>query len=196
MKSKEGCLILSLTLLGSFSINAYCSSHWDEFLKQPDKDALVELENTITASTQRCSSDVAPAQKHRTQLFELIRKGNQSAFRAALLVSKCWDGGEAEDFDLSAGIFFELQPRAFLQIVKERKILDSQLKYLLTMLPLDTVDDIDRKIYVVKNRIALLKGVDEDSLKEIKKRGLSFLEKEKENLDRIKMEMGKVKNPD
>ena len=191
MKKFEGCLILSLVLLGAFPVNAYCNTRWDEFLEHPNKDALVTLENTITASAQRCSPNVAPVQKHRTQLFELIRGGNESAFRAALLVSECWDGGEAEDFDRSAGIFFETKPHAFLQIVKEKVIHNSRLRHMLTMLPLDTVDNIDRKISVVQNRIAILKGLGDGSLEEIIKRGLSVLEKEKENLDKIKVAMDK-----
>jgi hypothetical protein len=190
-KFKRGCLILLLAFLGSLSVNAYCSSQWDEFLRQPNKDALVALENTIEASAQPCKPDVAPVQKHRTQLFELIRGGNAYAFSAALLVSRCWDGGELEDFDRSAGTFFEIHPRDFLRIVKERAIPDSQLRYLLTMLPLDTVDNIDLKISVVENRIKILKSLSDELFTEIKGKGLSFLEKEKEDLGRIKKEMGK-----
>jgi hypothetical protein len=194
MKTSKGTiLVLSLAALASFYGNAYCCSRWDVFLREPDKDALVVLENTVIASEQRCSQDVAPAQKQRSKLFELIREGNPSAFRAALLVSKCWDGGEVEDFYRSVGVFFEAQPRAFLQIAKEKTIPDSQLRYFLIMLPLDTVDNIDHKISVVENRIAVLKGCSDKSFSEIKKRGLFFLEKEKENLDKIKIEMYKTK---
>ncbi len=188
-KFKRECPILSLVLLGCLSVNAYCSSQWDDFLLHPDKDALMALENNITASAQRCSPDVAPAQKQRTKLFEFIRGGNPFAFNAALLVSRCWDGGELEDFYRSAGTFFELQPRVFLHIAKERAIPDSQLRYLLTMLPLDTIDNIDHKISVVENRIKILKSLSDGSLSEIKRKGLTLLKKEKENLSRVKNEM-------
>ena len=198
-RTKERCLILSVIFLGGFSINAYCGSPWEAFLQRPDKDALAMLKSSIAVSAQRCSwgnpgnPDVAPTEKQDKQLFELIGKGNESAFRAGLLVSRCLDGGELEDFYRSAGNFFEAQPHKFLQIVKKNAIPDSQLSNLLTMLSLDTVDDFDRQIYIIENRISLLGGVVDDSLKEVKKLGLRSLEKEKENLNRIKIEMGKAK---
>jgi len=190
-------LILSLVLLGSFSISAHCSSHWDAFLERPDKNALVVLEIAIAPNAQLCSwgrpgnRDVAPTEKQDMRLFELIAKGNEPAFRAALLVSRCLDGGELEDFYRSGGMFFEAKPGAFLQIIKEKDISDLQLRDFLIMLPLDTVDHLDRQIHMIENRIALLKAVDESSLQEAKKRGLSFLEREKGDLNRIKTEMNK-----
>jgi hypothetical protein len=182
-------------LLGVLAVKAYCSSPWDKFLMHPGKDALVTLEGAIAASAQNCSWGnpsnrvVAPKKKQVKQLFALIVKGNESAFDAALMVSKCLDGGDLEDFYRSTGIFFEIQPRFFLQIVKNRAIPYSEIRYLLTMLPLDTVDNIDRKISVVEKRIKILKNISNESFKEIKEKGLSFLENEKENLVRIKSEM-------
>lgn len=198
-KAKERCLMLALTFLWSFTVNANGSSHWDAFLKRPDEDAFVMLEKSIAARAQRCdwgkpiNLDVAPAEM-RTRLFELIAKGNESAFRAGLLVSRCLDGGDLEDFYRSAGTFFEVQPHAFLQRAKEKIFSDSQLRHMLTTLPLDTVDNIDRKISVVQNRIAILKAIGDSSFEEIRKRSLSVLEKEKDDLDKIKIEMGKAKD--
>src|SRR5208337_1372602 len=101
---------------------------------------------------------------------------NPFAFQATLLVSKCWDGGDLEDFYRSAGIFFEKQPLVFLQSGKEMGISDSEIVYMLTMLPLDTVDDIDLQISMIKNRIEKLKNIDDESLNEIKIKGISSLE--------------------
>lgn len=181
------CLMSALGIL--VISNAYCSSTWDEFFLQPDKNAVLVLENAIVMSKEHCSQDISPSQKHRTQLFALISGGNPWAFRAALLVSKCWDGGELEDFYRSSGTFFEQQPLFFLQLVKDKEISELQLKLLLTMLPLDTVDNIDRKISVVEGRIVILKCFSDEAFNEISKRGLYFLEKEKENLSRIKIEI-------
>ena len=181
-------MILSLLILVGFSISAHCGSPWEAFLKNPDKDAFSKLERSIAASAQSCrwgdpaNSNVAPTVKQDKQLFELIVTGNESAFRAALLVSRCLDGGELEDFYRSVGSFFEAQPRVFLRTVKEDAIPDSQLSDFLTMLPLDTVDDFDRQMRIIENRIALLKSIDEVSLEEEKKRGLFFLEKEKKEV--------------
>ena len=93
-----------------------------------------------------------------------------------------------EDFYRSAGIFFELQPHFFLRRVKEGKIEDSQLRDLLTMLPLDSVDNIDYQISVVENRITILRSIADESFREIRTKGVNFLEKEKEDLNRIKIE--------
>ena len=166
-------------------------------MKQPDKKALVALEKSIAVKAQRCSwgdtnnAIVAPTEKQELQLFDLISKGNLFAFHAALLVYKCWDGGDLEDFDRSAGIFFDTQPLVFLQTVKEKAIQDSEIVDMLTMLPLDTVDDIGRKISMVENRIKKLKNISDESLSEIKRKGLSSLEKEKNDLYRIAEEIKK-----
>src|ERR1035437_3490172 len=134
--------ILVLVLLVGSPTAAYSGSFWGAFLARPDKNALVALEKSIIASRQLCELDRASPQEHRTQLFRLVREGNEWAFRAALLVSKCWDGGESEDVDRSAGVLFEAQPRVFFQIMKEKAVADLQLRFLLTRLPLDTADDI------------------------------------------------------
>ncbi len=182
-------LILVLTVFVIFSLNAFCDSQWDNFLQKPNKDSLTMLEKTVSDSAKNCNPDFTPTQIHRARLFELIRKGNQMAFRAALLVSRCWDGGEFEDFNRSVGTFFEIQPRTFLQIVNEKVISDLQLRYFLTMLPLYTVDNIDLKISMMENRMAILEGVNEESFKKIKKRGLFFLKKERDNLYKIKSDL-------
>jgi hypothetical protein len=166
-------------------------------LKQPDKKALVVLEKSIAVQAQRCNWGdpsnlaVAPTEKQDLQLFHLISTGNRPAFQAALLVHKCWDGGELEDFYISAGIFFEKQSLVFLQLVKKNAITYAEIESMLTMLPLDTTDDIDRQIFVVKNRIKILKEIGDESLSEIKIKGLSFLEKEKDNLYKTAEELKK-----
>src|SRR5271157_1242906 len=196
-KYKKKYLILSLLLLLGLSTNAYCNEHWANFLKQPDKKALVILGKSIAVKAQQCNwgdpnnAIVAPTEKQDLQLFHLIGTGNLTAFQAALLVHKCWDGGELEDFHISAGIFFEKQPLVFLQLVKEKAIPYSEIESMLTMLPLDTTDDIDRQISVVENRIKILKNIGDKPLNEIKRKGLSSLEKEKDNLYRIAEEIKK-----
>lgn len=193
---KNGGLILLLAFLGSCSVNAYSSSRWNKFLEQPDKDSLVALENVISISAKRCNWGnpdnlyVMPVETGQ-KLFKLIAKGNEFAFRAGLLVARCLDGGELEDFHRSAGLFFEAQPPVFLEIAKEKTVSESVIKSMLTMLPLDTVDNIDRAIYVIENRIALLKGVSEGRFEEIRRVGLKSLEEQEETLNRIKLEMGK-----
>ena len=196
MKYSKWYLILILALSGSFSVEAYCGSSWEAFLDRPNKDVLAALENTIRSSAQRCSfgnpsnQDIAPTTKQNMKLFKLIERGNESAFRAALLVSKCLDGGELEDLYRSTGIFFEGQTLAFLQIVKEKEISESQMKSFLIMLPLDSVDDIDRQILILEKRILLLKRINEGAFQELRNKGLKILEKANKELTNIKNRQG------
>jgi len=188
------CLVLSFAVFGGCSVNAYSGMHWDEFLKQPSKDSLVELEDEIFASAERCSwgdpknRDVVSVEAGQ-QLFRLIAKGDEIAFRAGLLVVRCLDGGELEDFHRSAGLFFEAKPSVFLKIAKEKKVPDTTIKSMLTMLPLDTVDNIDRAISVVERRMAMLEAISDSRFDNLKKAGLSFLGDQKVMLDRVKKEI-------
>jgi len=135
-KAKKMLFILSLFLFVCMPVHAYCSEYWANFLKQPNKKEFVVLENSIAVKAQHCNwggknnATVAPTEKQDLQLFDLISTGNQIAFRAALLVRKCWDGGDLEDFYRSSGVFFEKHPLVFLQIVKEKAITDSEIEYM------------------------------------------------------------------
>jgi hypothetical protein len=176
-------------LLVCGSVQADITSNWDKFLKFPDGDNFLTLSNSVAAMPDRCNRSVAPDQSQRTLLFGLIRKGNQLAFHAALIVSKCFDGGEAEDFDRSAGLFFETKPLNFLQLAQENKVSDPELKRMLIMLPLETVDDIDAKIVVLKKRIRILSAVNDYEVENVKKTGLAFLASEDRELEKIKIEI-------
>lgn len=57
---------------------------------------------------------------------------------------------------------------------------------MLTMLPMDTVDDIDRAIDVVEKRMAILEAIGEGRFEDLKKVGLSFLKEQKETLNRTR----------
>jgi hypothetical protein len=194
---KKNHLILSLLILTFLPVNAYCDSQWDRFLKQQNEDSLLILEKSIAIKAQKCNwgdennKNVTPTAKQELLLFNLIDMGNSYAFQAALLVHRCWDGGDLEDFYRSSGMFFEKRPLLFLQIAKEKAISDSEINYMLTMLPLDTVDNINLNISMVENRINVLKKIDDESLNEIRKKGLSFLETEKNDLQRIVEEIKK-----
>lgn len=188
---KKRKIAFFLFLLGSLSANAYCSSRWDQFIQNPTKDSLIVLQKSIENRSQHCRTEVIPDQRQRIQLFEFIGDGNPFAFRAALLMSECLDGGEIEDFYRSSGAFFERHPQIFMRIVKDQGIKDTELNFMLIMLPLDTVDNINLKLSVVENRIAILKTINDKSFIGIKEKGLSFLEKERQNLEKIRNQLEK-----
>lgn len=188
-------LIMSFAVFGGCSVNAYSGMHWDGFLKQPSKDSLVELESEVSSSAERCSwgdlknYDVVSVEAGR-QLFRLIAKGNEFAFRAGMLVMRCLDGGELEDFYRSAGLFFEAKPSVFLKITEEKKVSETTIKSMLTMLPLDAVDNIDRAISIVERRMAILEAIGDSQFGNLKKVGLSFLGDQKIILSKVRKEIG------
>ena len=181
-------ILFSLLTLIYSPINAFCVSPWDDFLREPDTNALVGLEKSVLANAQSCdwgnpnNRNVVPMEKQRLKLLDLVRQGNESAFRAALMIMKCWDGGDLEDFYRCGGLFFEKRPYDFLTIAKEKMISDSDLKYFLIMLPLHTVDKSAVRISMLEKRIILLKKINGKSLNELKRKGLFFLEGEKEKI--------------
>ena len=173
--------------------NAFGQEPWDQFLRKPDKNSFVVLQSAISESAQSCgwgspnNESVAPARK-RTMLFRWIADGNESAFRAGLLVRRCLDGGDLEDFHRSTGLYFQAETKSLLEIAKKEGLSASDVKSMLTILPSNTVDDIDAAIRVVRLRIALLSGVRDRTLRQIVKIGLSALEEEEAGLQRIKAE--------
>jgi len=164
--------------------------HWEEFLKQPGKGSFIDLEEEIITKSGHCSwgnpknHEVVSVEEGQ-QLFKLIEKGDEFSFKAGLLVMHCLDGGELEDFHRSAGQFFEVKPSVFMKIVDEKKIPDLSIKSMLTMLPLDTVDHIDRAVSVVERRISILEAIDDSQFDNLKRIGLSYLTDEKAMLTRV-----------
>lgn len=195
VKTKKITGISVAVLLGILAIGARHETLWTTFLSNPDEMHFAALEQAIVPDAAKCrwgaphNRDVVPVEAQQEQLFDLIRAGNVSAFRAGLLIEKCWDGGNLEDFYRSAGLFFQAQPRDFLQIAKENAIPDSTLESLVTTLPLDTIDDIDRKIDVVDARINMIAKVDENSLEIVKTKALCFLNEYKKDLKKTRAEI-------
>lgn len=179
--------VLFVVFLTCFNVSAQTLHQWDEFLIKPNDNTFIALENYISNSQQKCSwgnpsNSSVISSENRKQLFELISNGNESAFRAGLLVEKCMDGGDLEDFYRSSGLFFEKNPYVFIKTVKDRAVSASSIEYMLTMLPLDSVDNLDRQLFIINNRISLLKKVDEDSFKEILNIGSTCLRREKNSI--------------
>lgn len=197
MKHKKITGISVAVLLGLLAIGARHDTPWTTFLSNPDETQFAALEEAIGTDAAKCrwgaphNRDVMPTEAQQRQLFDLIRAGNVSAFLAGLLVERCWDGGDLEDFYRIAGVFFEAQPRAFLQIVKKNAIPDSTFEGLLTSLPLDTVDDIDRMVAVVDARIDLIARVNERSLETVKAKALFFLIDQQKELKKTKTDIEK-----
>ena len=182
--------ILSILLCGC-SFSAYCGEQWDEFLSGPDKSSYTTIEESIVESVQECSwgnphnLSVVPLEKGQ-QLYKLIAAGNKYALRVGLMVSRCLDGGELEDFHRSAGLFLDAHPMEFLEIVKETQVSEKDMEFMLTALPEDTIDNIDRAIEVVTNRIALFQGISSSQHEDMIPVALAILSDQKESIEKIK----------
>lgn len=177
------CAMFVIVLSGVCCAGDQSQFSWDNFFIKMDGAAYNRLESAISDEAQQCSwgnpnnESVIPAEK-RAQLYRAVAEGNEFAYMAGVLIMRCLDGGELEDFHRSTGIFFEMKPVVFLRVVEDRSISSEYLKYMLTVLPMDTVDNIDLAVSVVEKRIVLMKSINEVSLEGYKKMGLSFLEKE------------------
>jgi len=112
--------------------------------------------------------------------------GNQSALRAGLLIYRCLDGGNLEDFYRSVGVFLESHPLAFLRTVTDVETSDRDLRYMVTMLPLMLVDNDDGRIEAVNERIVGVEAVSNPQVVTTKTKVLSFLEAERANLEKAK----------
>jgi hypothetical protein len=130
----------------------------------------------------RCTKSTIAA---RRELFSLIASGDQNAFRAALRVLPCLGVGENEDFYRSAGAFLERQPARFLEIIAGSDALKGRLRYLVTMLPISSVDDLPAQITTIGRRIAALNSVHDANLDMLKHWAVSALQSEQGELKRI-----------
>ena len=178
--------VLCYVTLEVVSANAQGGSQWDRFLQHPGNETFVELQSRVNSSGPDCGEEVSATNGQRNELFQLIRVGNERAFRVALLVSHCWDGGEAEDFYRSAGIFLEGNPRTFLQMAKDSGVSQRALSRMVTMLPLETVDDTAARLKEVKERIAKLGAVEDPALANVRQNALLSLGNYNKQLQEMK----------
>jgi hypothetical protein len=164
MNLRHMFFLLSLVTLRVTSVNAQGGFQWDQFLRRPGDKTFAKLQARVASSAGDCGEEVSATNDQRSELFRLIRDGNEQAFRGALLVSDCWDGAEAEDFDWSAGIFLEGNPRTFLRIAQESEVSQRKFERMVTMLPPETVDDFDARLAELRTRISNLEAVDDPAL--------------------------------
>lgn len=201
-------VILSVLL----PLKVHCGSRWGEFLSSPDAGSFAALSSDLASSprvtkmegwrlteTQKqqvqygwkeiCPKETLPTERQQDLLFRMIKDGNQWALRAGLLVSPCLDGGDLEDFNRSAGLFFDKHPRVFLQVAKERALSPLELDDMMTMLPLETTDKIGAKLVAIDKRLSILEAIHDPSLRDVAVPARDFLIAEKAELINTKAEV-------
>jgi len=174
---------ICLVLLSIFCIcpKGNCASQWEDFIQSPST-GVSRLRFTISPMAGVCGQIALPNQAESHQLIGMVQQGNELAFRAALFISKCFDVGGLEDFYRAAGIFFEGE----LEIAIEYKVSRQDLQYMVTMLPLDLVDNLQGRITKVNNRIEIIGGIADEPLNGIKSTVLSSLKMEKASLEKTR----------
>jgi hypothetical protein len=164
---------------------AHSASPWNVFLRNPTAESIRDLKEAIGERTDQCSQIPMPSSKEINQLFRLVQDANDSALRAALLVSNCLGIGDLEDLYRASGSFLEARTTTFLQIASEREIPEGNLRYMVTMLPLSLVDNLPGQVLAVNKRIALLEAVDDGRLIKIRNRVVAYLQVAKSELEKI-----------
>jgi hypothetical protein len=147
------CMVLSCL---SFRVLAgERAPKWEVFVSTPTFDAYRDLGQL---RKEPCSSS-RPTDLEFRELLHQTAAGNGASFQALLDIRSCLDGGALEDFFRASGLYLERQPFGFVALVQQEKIKESDLGYMLAMLPLDTVDQPKLRLKVLEARIATVSQV-------------------------------------
>lgn len=156
-------VLLLITSLNTYSNEIAHGSVWDNFLSNPNKNSFHKLNPLVANLTEQCNQINLPSDYQLKKLFNLIWQGNLFALRTGFLIFKCIGTGDQEDFFRSTGLFFEKEPKLFLMMIKNNAVEEQNLRYMVTMTPIDLVDDLDAQISVIKHRIDLLSKIKKQS---------------------------------
>lgn len=160
---------------------AYGDSPWQAFVESPDASGLTRLTAAMATASKPCNRVRLPGEGDTRRLLHEVKQGNEAALRAARLIQHCWDGGDLEDFYRAAGECFEARPGTFLSIVGKSRGSESDLEYMVTMLPLEVADNPGAAIDTLNRRITAVNSVKDITLVAIKQQVLRLLEQERSN---------------
>lgn len=114
---------------------------------------------------------------------ELLGRMNARDYDGFIEFVRCrnrYDGGDSEDLYRTSGLYLEINPERYLEVLKNSNVTKREMESFLLMLPLSTVDNIDLKKAEINKRINLLLLVRDSELKiralEILKNELVFFE--------------------
>lgn len=184
--------LLLITSLNTYSNEIAYGSIWDNFLSNPNKNSFLKLNPLVANMKAQCNQVNLPSNYQLKQLLNLVRQGNLFALRTGILIFKCIGTGDQEDFFRSTGLFFEKEPKLFLMTIKNNAVDGQNLRYMVTMTPIDLVDDLDAQISVIKHRIDLLSKIKKKSaLNETTTAVSTSLENRLQDFEKIKADQAK-----
>lgn len=166
----------------------------DIFLKEPIEKSFLNWQSEFNTTSVRCKQQDRFDNNERDNLFRLIREENLFALKIGLQSYSCWDGGELEDFYRSVGIFFDSNPADFFTMVHMQSIVLVDLRFMVSLLPLEMTDDFDRQIELLDKRINSVKKFGNQSSTETSQSLLNILTESKAELERVKKEYETMPN--
>lgn len=150
---------------------------WEGFLANPNADRYHALAEKLRGcKDSECRNEVRPSSRAVARLLLLVKRGDPNAVDLAFLSIRFLDGGNLEDTLRTLGSLTETSPNLFLQEVKKHGLPSYQVRRLLRMLPLDTVDNVAKKRRLVRRRVASLAAVDDKNLVDVRDAAIAVLE--------------------
>lgn len=196
MKITSTVMLYSVfVVLPAYSSESANNDHSLEFfLKNPTKETFLNWKEANDATPHQCQQQRGFDNEKRAALFDLIRNGNVYSLQTGMLFFYCWSGGELGDFNRSAGLFFDQYPQEFMRIVHDQKVPEDAIERMISMLPLELVDNINGKVALIERRINILAAFKEPSLQPRAQRLIRVLEENKTRLERVRAEIEAAKN--
>lgn len=179
--------VFFVILLSSASIAGARANEWSVFLGDPSgthRDEL--LVRLATCAKGGCPRECRPNDDELNTLLKLVEDGNTYAMDIAFAMLGFLDGGNFEDVARELGKTIEKNPSLFLVYSKKHKITDDTLESTLTMLPLNTVDNTDKRISIIKTRLNIISGIADMNIVEEKNRATRILFNDLKRLESMK----------
>lgn len=188
-------LLCSVFLLGCTHTEVSATDIWATFVESPTADNEQQLIYAIGKDIDGCGwgrpeNQIVIPDRFRQDLFDLIADGNTSSYRVGLRIEKCLDGGDLGDFKRSAGLFFDVKPKVFIDESKQAGVSPERFADLITKLPLALTDDPRSQRDLVNERIGKLQELQTFAEAQMSEKGLSALRKLEQSLSEVIEEQG------
>ncbi len=147
----------ALAVLSMWSPAGLQAQGWSRFLAAPDSVHALAVVRSAQAS--RTCGEAAPlpiSDEDLYRVLDLMVRGNVWAFRVALTVSDCLDGGALEDYLKAGGQLFDSQPIAFLVAAQQAGLSPSDFKEMVLMTPESLVDNFAGQARLLRRRAEIL----------------------------------------
>jgi len=175
-------LLTSLTTWGQTTKWADFEKAWDNYLIKPTHDNSVKAYNLLP---DKVMGDDYPdgGQTGRIfskidQLDKLVQQGNRDALRLAFKLFTIADGEYAEGLQIEIGKLINVNPKLFLQELKNQRHLIVNLDGLVGNLGQDYVDEFERQTKEKEKRIKSLHKVSDKDLIKTRDDCLTELDKQ------------------